>query len=310
MTYQLWTPEEDTQLKDLVSTGKYSYRQIDKIMGGRSLASVIGHARAIDLSNGEYKPRKYEHDRAFFTEPNIVNSYIAGFLAADGSIRQDKAGHWCLRLELSALDRDHLLWIRDSMKHEGPLHSWGNINTFFWQMHVTDSYAKDLERNFGVIWRKTHRLQPPNLPTFDLQFAYLLGLLDGDGCVHISKINNLGVSYVSSSLAAVQWCQMMITHLDFPLVRKKTPLPKELKNVNAYGLAYVGARAVCLVRLAQAFAAQHNLPILARKWNNPRLNQYVADYQQRFPQLVYDPLDHLSRLKSSHSSVSSITSCV
>ena len=122
MAYKNWTPEEETRLRELVATGKYSYRQIGQLMEGRSIASITCHARQyLDINNDRYEPRKYEHDRSFFTEPNIVNSYIAGFLAADGCIRQDNAGHWNIRLEISELDKDHLLWIKDTLKHEGPL---------------------------------------------------------------------------------------------------------------------------------------------------------------------------------------------
>lgn len=297
MNYKIWTHEEEETLKNLVLTGKYSYRQIGKIMEGRSIASITGHARRVlNINNDKYKPHKYEHDGHFFTIPNITNSYVAGFLAADGSIRQNAQGYWRMRLEISDLDKEHLLWLRDTLKHTGPLHSWGTKKTLYWQMHVKESYAMDLATNFGVVPNKTHHLQPPNLETFNLRFAYLLGLLDGDGCVHINNLNSLGVSYVSSSLAAVEWYQTMMTSLNFVSLRPKQQisLPRKTSHANAYSLAYSGARAVCLIKLAQAFAAKHNLPILARKWNNPRLNQYIADFQARFPQFSYDPQVHLS----------------
>lgn len=269
-------------------------------MGGRSINSITSHARQyLDIKNDQYEPRKYEHDRTFFAEPNMVNSYIAGFLAADGCIRQDKAGHWRLRLEISNVDRDHLLWIRDTMKHEGPLQAPKNKATLFWQIFVDEPYVKDLERNFGVVWRKTHRLQPPNLGSFELRLAYLLGLLDGDGCVHISTQNMLTVGYTSASMTAIQWYQAMMTEMNFPSVQRNTKLPQIGKHfhANAHYLVYGGARAVCLVQLAQAFAHKHNLPILARKWDNPALNAYILDFYTRFPTFEFNPSALLDPVK-------------
>jgi len=292
---KLWTPEEEARCKELVATAKYSYEEIGTMMG-RTINSIISHARQyMDINNG-YKRRFYYHDLEFFKIPNVVNSYIAGFLAADGCIRQDKEGHWNLRLEISILDEAHLLWMKNTLKHEGPIKPGGSDKkTLYWKIHLDQAYADDLAHNFGITPRKAHRLQPPNLSIFDLRFAYLLGLLDGDGCVHLSNTDHLTVGYVSCSIVACQWFESMMMGFGFPTLRTRTtPHIHKIKDSNAYGIVYGGARAICLVQLAQAFAAKHNLPILARKWNNSRLNDYIASFYARFPDFSFDPIHFLS----------------
>ncbi len=297
MPYQLWTPQEETRLRELVSTGKHSYRQIGAMMG-RGINSVTCHARQyLDINNDKYDKRKYHHDESFFSTPNLVNSYVAGFLAADGNISKTPAGYR-VRLEVALEDENHLAQLKSLLGHDGPLHRWGDRNTKFFCVHVSDQYANDMATNFGLIPNKTHRLNPPNLLSFDLKFAYLLGLLDGDGCVHVSKQNTLSVSYVSSSLTAVEWLKQMMDTMNFPSRQRNTLVPaiRLLSHAKAHALVYNGGRAVCLVQLAQEFAARYNLPVLARKWSSPKVVQYIADFYARFPSFEFDPKMKLDEL--------------
>lgn len=297
MSYKLWTAEEEAKVRELVSLKRYSYRQIGALMG-RSINSVTSHCRQyLDVSNSHYSQRKYHHIQDFFKVPNVVNSYIAGFWAADGCMTEGKEGYR-LRLEISADDESHLQWIKDTLGHEATLSSWGEKKTKFFQMYITNEYGKQMIDNFGLMTRKTYRLTPPALGSFEFEFAYLLGLLDGDGCVHLNVNQKLMLTYCSASLVAVRWVQSMIESMGFPQIKKKPPFKiKDLRpQANAWSFACTGARTVCLVQLAQEFARRHNLPILARKWNNDRLNQYIDDFYARFPDYHFDPVAKLDEL--------------
>lgn len=300
--YKNWTPEEEARLKELVSLKQYSYRQIGALMD-RSINSITSHARQyLDVSNAHYSQRKWHHKQDFFKVPDVTNSYIAGFWAADGNIRQTKESYR-IRLEISTEDGVHLEWIKNTLGHQAPLLQWGEKRTKFFEMYISNEYAHQMRENFGLIPNKTYRLAPPNLSSFELRFAYLLGLLDGDGCVHLNNRDKLMLSYASSSLVAVQWVQDILASMNLPQIKKKSPFKiKDLRpRANAYSFAQTGARTVALIQLAQHFSRLHNLPILARKWDNERLNSYIASFYARFPDYCFDPVDKLAQLTQSSS---------
>src|SRR3990167_7821339 len=91
----LWTEAEDNILRD--NMGKFSYRDIQKrFLPNRTLAAIQNRLAFKDLwifERGK-NPQSSEHSRFkcnedFFGVPNILNSYWAGFIAADGNIRKD-----------------------------------------------------------------------------------------------------------------------------------------------------------------------------------------------------------------------------
>jgi hypothetical protein len=122
--------------------------------------------------------------------------------------------------------------------------------------------------------------------------------LDGDGCVHINKENALSINLVSCAKECLDWMKEFVDCMDLPMLRRvgQRNVVGSVKGVDAYSLHYTGARAVCFVQLAQAFAAKHNLPILARKWNNPRLNQYITDFHAQRPAFRFDAQTKLAQM--------------
>lgn len=293
MSYQIWSDQEEILLKQLVADGKHSYRQMGVYFPGRSPESLRGHARCVlDISNDIYKPHKYTFNERFFHIPNPINSYWAGYLAADGSIATPLNVRPKLRLELGNLDLEHLILFKKTLGYNGVIAPGGNKGTSYVQITITEDYMDDLALNFGVIPRKAHHLSPPKLEGLANRVAFLAGLLDGDGCVHISVINNLSVSYVSASVTAVEWYKEIMTELRLPSLRaKKEPRIHKESRAEAYRLTYVGAKAIALVKVMQALKRDLGIPILDRKWDNPCLNQYIADFHTRFPQFAFTPPD-------------------
>lgn len=294
MAYKLWTPEEETLLKDLVSTGLYSYRDMEKFFPGRTLSSLTKHARIyLNIHNNIYKQHKYTYTKGFFATPNILNSYVAGFWAADGCVRLIPPASPVLRLDLGTEDLEYLKTMKDLLGYTGIITPTKRkkSTTHYFQMTVSDEYRLDLERNFGIIPRKTKHLSPPNLPSLDMKIAFLIGLLDGDGCVHLNYRNSLSIGYTSCSRRAVEWYEMVMKLLNLPSIQRNTKIPKirELTHAKAFFLAYSGARAVAFVKLVQSFAAHYNLPILRRKWDTSELNAYIRRFEYHYPQFSYTP---------------------
>ncbi len=303
MAYKNWTEEEESHLRELVATGKYSYRQIGALMN-RSLASITCHARQyLDINNNVYESRKYHHDVNFFKVPNLINSYVAGFLAADGCVRQSKKGYWTLRLELSVLDVNHLNLIKNLLGHDGPIthHYKKGHEMVFFAISISENYVKDLA-TFGIIPRKAHRLTPPSFSDFSLKFSYLLGLLDGDGCIHLSNVNSLSVGMTSSSRVAVEWYKTLVDGMNLPMVKRKPANILKPRDNNVLMMVYAGARAVCLVQLGKLFATKHSLPILHRKWRRPHIDMYINNFYIEYPSFKFDPAEALARLEQSRPS--------
>lgn len=292
--YRHWTAEEESLLKSLVSQGKYSYRQMEAFFPGRSLNSLTSHARQyLNIYNDKYENRRYQYNETFLDKPDVLNCYVCGFVAADGCIQYPEKQSPTLGIEVIDSDIDHLNGLKGALGYTGVTkwHPAEGKKTVSFRMSCSYEYAKKLANTFGIIPRKANHLNPPNLSSLELRLSYLLGLLDGDGCVHICKQKNiLSISFASSSSRATEWYKQMMEELNLPTINKPKPVKmRKLSHCNAYSLCYAGARAVAFVKLIQSFYKAHNLPILKRKWDNPRLNQYIVDFGAKYPSFSYQP---------------------
>jgi hypothetical protein len=302
-----WTKEEDNLLRSLTSSAKYGYKDMVQFFPGRTQASIVCRANQKLKIVNHYEYRRWEYNNTYFHVPTIENSYIAGFLAADGCVHVRTGNYgYCLILGLSNLDIEHLTWIRNAIGYKGPIIEEKNKRMSYFKITISESYKNDLANNFGVVHQKTYRYSPPTHLTYEQRFAYMIGMLDGDGCVHLGKNNCLSIGLTSSAVLSLEWLKSLVDNMGLKQLRYNKTKARITKcsHANAFHLGYSGARAVCLVQLAQEFARRHNLPILARKWNNPRLNQYISDFYARFPDYRFDAATKLDELIAANSSSS------
>lgn len=294
MAYKIWTETEEGLLRELVANGKHSYRQMEAFFPGRSLTSLTCHARqCLNIFNDKYQQKKYSYNESFIDEPTPLNSYVMGFIAADGCIQYHVKQSPTLTIEVIDSDLDHLNGLKEAFGYTGVTdwHPVEGINTVKFKMSCSENYAKKMADHFGIVPRKANHLNPPNLQSETLKISYLLGLLDGDGCVFIEpNVKRLSISFASSSIRAAEWYKVVMDSLSLPTINKSKPVNvHKLSHCNAYSVCYAGARAVAFVKLIQSFYKAHNLPILKRKWDNPRLNQYIIDFEAKYPSFSYQP---------------------
>lgn len=297
-----WSSEEEKHLKDLVALGKYSYPELTAFFPGRSAASLSCRARQYLDIHSSYRQHKYEYDTEFFKTPNPINSYIAGFLAADGSIRLSDKQSPVLTLSLSKKDLSHLTHIKEILGYTGVIYDHthqvrtqtlvkGALGMMTFQMSVSEDYIKHLADNFGVTPRKTKRLQPPNL-SYENQLAYLIGLIDGDGFTNIAtNRSDVSVGFISSSEEAAKWIKSFVDGLNLPRMRQKEVNIGTRHEGRAFTMRYQGAQAVALIKLIQSFARARNIPLLERKWFSDKVNQRIAEFEARHPDFIYHPPD-------------------
>lgn len=132
------------------------------------------------------KKRLHTINDMFFDEPNLLNSYYAGFIAADGNIRQCKK-HFSIGL--SSIDRSILVdflnytdsnyLVHDRVDKDGFSNSWISINS--------PNMCAALESNFSIIPAKSLVLIPPKIVEFDLIDSFIVGYIDGDGSINLLK---------------------------------------------------------------------------------------------------------------------------
>lgn len=279
-SYKLWTLEEELKLQELVKSKKYSYNKIGTFLN-RSGSSCISHARFLGLHNKFKSAKKYSVDETFWSSPNLINSYWAGFLAADGGIDKKSDNQCNIRVEISILDEEHLKRFRQDCGYDGPIHR--RIREKQPERTPTDTisisssqWGADLEKNFNIIQNKTKRLQPPVsiLNDFDLSLAYLVGYTDGDGTIHLLKGKEIPyISWTSCSLSIIEWVYNFIES-NFPKTRKRKGKISKFQN---YYKASFGGTITHQIKKAML---PLSLPYLHRKWDKivlPNENMSISD---------------------------------
>lgn len=293
--YRFWTQEEELQLEKLVITGKYSFKDIGKIMN-RSGQSCQDHSRILGFSN-VYKFRKYTVDENFWSVPNRINSYYSGFSSADASIMCAASGYCTFRIEIGEIDRLHLEKFKEYTNWTGPIFVSNRKNKEKYKNNTVSlcvcskNWANDLNNIFNIVPRKTKILSLPNLD-ISLIWCWLTGYICGDGTIHLSKDGKrFCINFVSASKIIIDSISQLIKEnfknncqvlYNNPGATKQFCTPKKLKHANAYFLAVTGTRAAVLFDYLSQI---QGLPKLDRKWLQPKVLEYVAGLKFKFPHL-------------------------
>lgn len=126
-------------------------------------------------------------DKTFFSEPNINNSYWAGFIAADGCIVGNR-----LVINLAVKDKDHLQVLATSLGtylYEYTTKQYSCVRLAMRSMQI----AEDLYNNYNITSKKSMTLQPPNITDEKQIQAFIAGYFDGDGSLYYFQ--NRGYTY-------------------------------------------------------------------------------------------------------------------
>lgn len=131
----------------------------------------------------------YHKNHTFFTTPNKINSYWAGFIAADGNI--SKKGN-TLTLSLSAKDKQHLQKFNSLVSTDYHIREFQAEKECGLCDYVTFSLSSqdwkcDLRQNWGINPNKTHTITFPVGLSIENTKAFICGYIDGDGCIYVDK---------------------------------------------------------------------------------------------------------------------------
>lgn len=131
---------------------------------------------------------KYKFNHNYFESIDTKNkAYLLGILMSDGCVysRTSKVGQKWIRLSIHSQDLELLEFFNKELESEVPIqkNNRGYISLTF----VSDKMADDLSK-FGIVERKTWK-NTLNLDSINEEFKlpFLIGFLDGDGCISCYK---------------------------------------------------------------------------------------------------------------------------
>lgn len=302
--YRHWTTEDDNRLRSYAS--KIPAHEIGKLLQ-RTRPAVFHRMKALGIENHYVRPRTYDRDDAFFSVPNAINSYYAGYIAADGSI--DGKEH-AVRWSAEETDRGSLEGFKKHTRYEGPIGFKLNMAGLgknpsrqnFLDVYGAAQWCKDLEENFGVVPQKTHRVEPPHTASDFLNACFIRGYIDGDGSISFTDRGSWAISVTSCSPRILEFIKAFVDrHFTSEFTTRRG-------NVNHYENHYVyiikGYRAIQFFEFMRALP----VPMLARKWDNPEILRVMEIRKAKHPELFkvekvlsFDPsgtIVHLAEIES------------
>lgn len=255
-----FTEQEDLFITD--QYGKIPYKDIAKFLN-RTVNSI--KSRSHKLNKGKILTGKSSFSRKvsktkvtnIFKEINPLSCYWAGFIAADGNIFKN-------RLSLSLAEKDflHIQKFKNSLDSDCTILSNKKSNYINFTINVFNKeIVKSLKDNFNITERKTFTLKPPKNLKGDNLLAFLVGFIDGDGCIIFGKRQLPIISAVGASEEFITWIASKIENI-LELAKPIKVLTRVTISKN-FTFSFCGYKASKFASLVLST----KLPFLERKWN-------------------------------------------
>ena len=161
--------------------------------------------------------RKYAINEDFFSQIKTEKqAYWLGFIAADGSIRQDKM---CLTIELARKDKEHLEKFLRDIESEGHIFDCERSNSGYLSSVVKINSLKICNDlcSYGIVPHKTGNLYFSfNRIPESLIKDFIRGYFDGNGCICYSGAWAISCSgYLPFLLEVMKYLPATLTSQDF-----------------------------------------------------------------------------------------------
>ena len=261
-----WTEEDVAVLRSLSEV--MMLKQAAQKMG-RTVASIWLKAKSIGIKGNSKFKRKYKVNDDFFANKESLEClYWAGFIAADGCVCSPKKN--CLRIKIKDTDIEHLKIFQQSIGYDGKLHvSKKNSNTYVCINIHSKKIVDDLAW-FNITKRKSLTLEPPPLDG-EQSLAFLIGYIDGDGCISIEKLKNRNERLRLSMVGTYNMICWAKAILDDIAPFSTNAKPRKTGKVFVYSIA--SKKALDALSELQKI----NVPKLGRKWN--KIDQYRKKHE-------------------------------
>lgn len=218
---------------------------------------LIGNRKLVQSMARRGKGKKYKVNQQFFDKTGQLQSYWAGFIAADGCLNAKKN---CVSIRLNAKDRIHLENFKKAVEYTGPIRDvkpYGISNAqVLLQCHSVSEWIESLNYYYSLTPNKSLTLMPPKHLSNDNIWSYIAGYIDGDGSISISpwRIQLIGTK------ALLSWIK---GHFDIaaPSDRKLAQVIKS-KKCKQYLYSVSSRRAEKILSMI----SNRDVPLLERKW--------------------------------------------
>ena len=232
----------------------------------------IGNAKFTHRFN-----RKFDVNDNFFSHPSILNSYYAGFIAADGNISRD---YRVLTIGLSSKDEK---WIEKFQKdinsnhkiHKSVVKNKFNVSTI---QITSQQICSDLLNNYNITQDKSLTLMPPNIRSEELINAFICGYIDGDGSI-IKYKNVNGYDTINISLlGTLEICSWIKHHFN----KYTNKCGRIMRNHNSIKNTYVLTYSTKSARIIFEKLYGLNVPKLERKWKE-EIHNFCLTFKKHKP---------------------------
>lgn len=292
-----WTQIENQIIKD--NFGKITLPQIIKLLPNEhSYYAMRSHCQRMGLyrdSKINRLPLKNTYNLEYFKEPNLSNSFIAGRISADGCILKYK-GEWKMVYKVAIKDE---CIINDLIKefnfsgikyyHESKLiDNYECSKLVSIRLSSFDKNAVYLNTHFNLTPNKTMRLGPTNLNDIHLNWAFIIGNLDGDGTIGYefnikSNHETIYLHFCSASPHIIRWIKGLFDEY-FPNEQYNKSKEAEIGYNNQehyYRFKIGGLRAAVIID----YLSQYPVNKLDRKWKAEKVVNYINKKKSEHPEL-------------------------
>jgi hypothetical protein len=201
---KLWAKEEDLLL---LENYQEDVNKIKKLLPHRSRKAIHHRWRLLVPEDDKREQRTYTVNMDFFSTPSILNSYWAGFIAADGCLTE---GKHLFSVGLQARDGYHLEQLAEDVGYSGTVRyftdgdGYDKAAMFIWGVR---QWFLDLEKYFSIAPRKSLTLIPPKIVDEEQIKSYIRGFVDGDGSV-VFKSSKKCLIGVCGTYEMMEWVKL------------------------------------------------------------------------------------------------------
>lgn len=263
-----WTTYEE---RILIDNKDLSTKQLHGLLPGRSVSSITSRLKYLGIS----KPighRKYNIDMNFFSEPNTINSYFAGFIAADGCITPKKH---LVSFGLKSSDGYILEELVKACGYEGSVGYNGTdykrADLYIWGVK---QWHEDLDKYYNITPRKSLTLMPPNITREEDIKSFIRGYIDGDGGIVPKQGLNTWVVRIRGTYEFLCWIKEFF---DAEVPYRVRVLSAPYMDDGTWSYRVSGKRSLMILQKL----LEVDTPYLKRKW------QPVIDHLNNLPSTFY-----------------------
>lgn len=217
--------------------------------------------------------KKYSINDDFFSNISPLNSYWAGFIAADGNIYKNS-----LAIYISIKDKEHILRFMDDVKFTGKLREYTIYNKFVMcGVSITSNkIVNDLKTYFNIVPKKSLILTPPELTDRLCISNFIVGYIDGDGS--IGHYNNNYQFDCVGTIDMLSW------------IKNSLPdMPKINRCGNVFRLRCTNKKA----RNNLVYLKSNAIRFLDRKWN---IVDNISNFKDKRLKLDYSDVVNIKKL--------------